>query len=90
MAILRYVKTPEQVAKASAENPEFMESTVYSIRCVYETDPAIHRAVLPQPLEPSEKPEVCLTFSKVAAPPPPNCLPIFAIAVLGILMAALN
>ena len=49
MAILRYVKTPEQVAKASAENPEFMESTVYSIRCVYETDPAIHRAVLPQP-----------------------------------------
>ncbi len=66
MAILRYVKTPEQVAKASAENPEFMESTVYSIRCVYETDPAIHRAVLPQPLEPSEKPEVCLTFSKVA------------------------
>jgi hypothetical protein len=31
-----------------------------------------------------------LTFSKVAAPPPPNCLPIFAIAVLGVLMAALN
>ena len=66
MAILRYVKTPEQVDRAADSNPEFLESTVYSIRCVYETDPAIHRAVLPQPLEPAEKPEICVTFSKVA------------------------
>jgi len=66
MAALRYVKTLEQVKKAAESNPEFLESTVSSVRCVYETDPAIVAAVLPKPLEPTDRPEVNVTFSHVA------------------------
>lgn len=66
MARLRYVKSPEQVARAAEQNPEFLESTVSSLRAVYETDPALVAAVLPKPLEPTERPEVQVTFSKVA------------------------
>ena len=66
MARLRYVKTLEQVKQARETNPEFLNSTVQSIRCVYETDPAMARAVVPRPLEPTERPEVCVTFSQVA------------------------
>ena len=47
MARLRYVKTLEQVKKAQDSNPEFLESTARSIRCVYETDPAIAAALVP-------------------------------------------
>jgi acetoacetate decarboxylase len=65
MPKVRYVKTPEQVAAAQQNNPEFMSSTVRSIRAVYETDEAIARAVLPKPLE-LVRPEVCVTFSEVA------------------------
>jgi acetoacetate decarboxylase len=66
MARLRYVKSPEQVAQAAENNPEFLESTVRSIRCVYETDPALVAAVIPEPLKPTDRPEVCVTFSHVA------------------------
>jgi acetoacetate decarboxylase len=66
VAKLRYVKTLEQVKKAAESNPEFLESTVRSVRCVYETDPAIIAAVLPKPLEPTDRPEVNVTFSHVA------------------------
>jgi acetoacetate decarboxylase len=66
MAKLRYVKTLEQVKKAAETNPEFLESTVRSVRVVYETDPAIVAAVMPRPLEPTARPEVCVTFSHVA------------------------
>ncbi len=66
MARLRYVKTPEQVRQSAESNPEFLESTVSSIRAVYETDPAIVAAVIPQPLKPTDRPEVCVTFSHVA------------------------
>ena len=66
MPKLRYVKTPEQVKKAAENNPEFLESTVRSVRCVYETDPRIVKAVTPRPLEPTERPQVCVTFSHVA------------------------
>ncbi|MCH7474995.1 MAG: hypothetical protein IIA27_10015 [Gemmatimonadetes bacterium] len=66
MARVRYVKTLEQVKQAAEANPEFLSSSVRSIRCVYETDAAIAAAVLPKPLEPTEKPEVCVTFSHVA------------------------
>jgi acetoacetate decarboxylase len=66
MARLRYVKTPEQVRQAAEANPEFLDSTVRSIRCVYETDPAVVAAVMPQPLKPTDRPEVCVTFSHVA------------------------
>jgi acetoacetate decarboxylase len=66
MAKLRYVKTLEQVKQAAESNPEFLESTVRSVRCVYETDPEIVAAIMPKPLEPIERPEVCVTFSHVA------------------------
>lgn len=66
MARLRYVKTLEQVKKAAEANPEFLSSTVRSIRAVYETDPEIVAAVMPKPLEPTDRPEVCVTFSHVA------------------------
>ena len=66
MARLRYVRTLEQVKKASESNPEFLSSTVRSIRAVYETDPAIVTALTPKPLKPTERPEICVTFSHIA------------------------
>jgi acetoacetate decarboxylase len=66
MARLRYVKTPAQIAKAAESNPEFLSSKVRSIRIVYETDPALVRSLLPMPLEPVSRPEMCVTFSHVA------------------------
>jgi acetoacetate decarboxylase len=66
MGRLRYVKTLEQVKRSREENPEFLNSSVQSIRCVYETDPALAAAVVPKPLEPTARPEVCVTFSQVS------------------------
>ncbi len=66
MARLRYAKNAEQVKQAASANPEFLESSVRSIRAVYETDPAVVAAVIPQPLKPTDRPEVCVTFSHVA------------------------
>jgi acetoacetate decarboxylase len=66
MARLRYAKTLEQVKQAAESNPEFLSSTVRSIRAVYETDPAVAAAVIPRPLQPAERPQVCVTFSHVA------------------------
>jgi len=66
MARVRWVKTLEQVKRAADANPEFLPSTVRSIRCVYETEPAIAAAVVPRPLVPAARPEVCVTFSHVA------------------------
>jgi acetoacetate decarboxylase len=63
---LRYVKTLEQVKRAAEANPEFLESTVTSLRAVYETEPAIVAAVMPKPLSPTDRPEVCVTCSHVA------------------------
>jgi len=65
MAKLRYVKTLDQVRKAAESNPEFLPSTVRSIRAVYATEPAIAAAVIPPPLE-MARPEVCVTCSHVA------------------------
>ena len=66
MARVRYVKSLEQVKRSAESNPEFLPSTVRSIRCVYQTDPAIVAAVIPRPLVPAARPEVCVTFSHVA------------------------
>jgi len=66
MARVRWVKSLEQIKRADESNPEFLKSTVRSVRCVYETDPAIVAAVIPRPLVPAERPEVCVTFSHVA------------------------
>ncbi len=65
MTRLRYVKSTEQVKQAASANPEFLKSTVRSVRVVYETEPAVVAAVIPQPLKPSARPEVCVTFSHV-------------------------
>jgi acetoacetate decarboxylase len=66
MAKLRYVKTLEQMKRDAERNPEFLSSHVRSLRVVYETDPAIAAALVPRPLEPAPRPEVCVTFSHVA------------------------
>jgi acetoacetate decarboxylase len=66
MARLRYVKSLEQVKRDAERNPEFLSSTVRSLRVVYETDPATHAALVPRPLEPSPRPEIGVTFSHVA------------------------
>jgi acetoacetate decarboxylase len=66
MAVLRYVKTPAQLAAAAQSNPEFLKSRVRSVRCVYETEAKIAAALVPQPLKPAARPEVCVTFSHVA------------------------
>jgi len=66
MAKLRYVKTPEQIRKARESNPEFLESSVRSLRFVYETDPEIAAALVPRPLSVDPSSQVCVTFSHVA------------------------
>ena len=66
MARLRYVKTLEQVKRDAERNPEFLSSTVRSLRVVYETDPALAAALVPRPLEPAPRPEIRVTFSHVA------------------------
>jgi len=66
MARLRYAKTLDEVKRAHETNPEFLKSTVRSIRAVYETHPELVKAVIPQPLVPAARPEVCVTFSHVA------------------------
>ncbi len=66
MARLRYLKSLEQVKRDAERNPEFLSSTVRSLRVVYETDPAAHAALVPRPLEPAAHPEIGVTFSHVA------------------------
>lgn len=65
MAKLRYVRTLEQVKRAAEANPEFLPSTIRSIRAVYETNPAVVAAILPRPLEPAARPEVSVVLSQV-------------------------
>jgi acetoacetate decarboxylase len=65
MPKLRYVRSLEQIKRAQEANPEFLPSTVRSIRCVYETDLRIATALLPKPLE-LARPEIGVTFSHVA------------------------
>lgn len=66
MARCRWVKSLEQVKASRERDPEFLESEVRSVRVVYETHPELARAVVPRPLEPARRPEVCVTFSHVA------------------------
>jgi acetoacetate decarboxylase len=81
---LRYVKTLEQVKRAAESNPEFLESTVTSLRAVYETDPAIVAAVMPKPLEPTDRPEVCVTCSHVAMHLSPDLTIEIGSAIFGV------
>jgi acetoacetate decarboxylase len=66
MARVRWVKTLAQVKRDAEHGPEFLASRVRSLRVVYETDPAVAAAVVPRPLAPAARPEVCVTFSHVA------------------------
>jgi acetoacetate decarboxylase len=84
MAVLRYVKTPAQLAAAAEANPEFLKSRVRSIRCVYETDAKIAAALIPQPLRPAARPEVCVTFSHVAMQITPDFTFEIGSAVFGV------
>lgn len=84
MAVLRYVKTPAQVAAAAEANPEFLKSRVRSVRCVYETDPRIAAALVPRPLAPAARPEVCVTFSHVAMQITPDFAFEIGSAVFGV------
>jgi acetoacetate decarboxylase len=84
MAVLRYVKTPAQLAAAAQSNPEFLSSRVRSVRCVYETDAKIVTALVPQPLTPAARPEVCVTFSHVAMQITPDFTFEIGSAVFGV------
>ncbi len=84
MARLRYAKTAEQVKQAASANPEFLDSAVRSIRVVYETDPALVAAVMPQPLKPTDRPEVCVTFSHVAIHLSPELTIEIGSAIVGV------
>jgi Acetoacetate decarboxylase (ADC) len=84
MARVRYVKSPEQLKRAAENNPEFLPSTVRSIRCVYETDPAVAAAVVPRPLAVGARPEVCVTFSHVAMQIAPNVTFEIGSAIFGV------
>jgi acetoacetate decarboxylase len=83
MARLRYVKSLEQVKRDAEHNPEFLESTVRSLRIVYETVPAIAAALVPKPLQPSH-PEVCVTFSHVAMHVTPEVTIEIGSAIVGV------
>ena len=84
MARLRYVKTLEQVKKSRETNPEFLNSTTRSLRAVYETDAALVTAILPKPLQPTERPEVCVTFSHVAMHVSPELTIEIGAAIFGV------
>jgi acetoacetate decarboxylase len=87
MARVRYAKTQEQVKRAAEANPEFLPSTVRSIRCVYETDPAVVAAVVPRPLRPAQRSEVCVTFSHVAMHLAPDVTFEIGSAIFGVRVA---
>ena len=59
MAKLRFVQGP------MPERIPGLNNVVQSVRVVYETDPAVARAMLPKPLVPAERPEVFLQFANV-------------------------
>ncbi len=59
MSKLRFVQGPMPDRIAGLNN------VVQSVRVVYETDPAVVRAMLPKPLVPAERPEVFLQFASV-------------------------
>ena len=84
MARLRYVKTLDQVKADAEKSPEFLESRVRSIRVVYETDPALVAAVMPRPLLPAARPEVCVTFSHVAMKVRPELTIEIGSAIFGV------
>ncbi len=84
MARLRWVKSLEQVKRDAERSPEFLSSSVRSLRVVYETSPALAAAVIPKPLVACERPEVCVTFSHVAMHISPELTLEIGSAVFGV------
>lgn len=62
MSRLRYVRDPKKTPPARAG----LDCTVESLRVVYETNPDIHRALLPRPLVPSAAPEIFIQHANVS------------------------
>lgn len=65
MAILRYAKTLEQVKQAQQANPEFANSSMQSVRLVYETDPQVYQALVPRPLNAIIRPQICVDITSI-------------------------
>lgn len=84
MAKNRYVKTPDELQRAAALNPEFLPSTTRQIRACYETDPEVAAAVLPPPLAPAPRPEVGVTISQVSIQMAPGLSIDIGAAVFGV------
>jgi acetoacetate decarboxylase len=84
MARLRYVKTLEQVKRAREANPEFLRSSMRQIRAEYETDEAVYRALVPRPLEPVERPAVCVTFTDISMQVSPEYTMTIGAATFGV------
>jgi acetoacetate decarboxylase len=61
MVNLRYVQGPLAVPASAGLN-----NSVRTVRALYETDPAIARALLPRPLVAAARPEIFLQFAHVA------------------------
>ena len=66
MGRVRYAKSMRDLEREEGSDANFLHSTVRSIRCVYETDAEVTRAVVPKPLEASVRSEVCVSFAAVA------------------------
>lgn len=61
MAQLRFVRNPNKRAQSNAG----LDCTVTSLRSVYVTDPAIHAALLPAPLEAGDEPHIFIQHANV-------------------------
>lgn len=65
MTLPRYVKTPEQLARAAANNAEFLPSTARQLVVDYRTDFDVAAAVVPKPLEVDDRAVVHVAISQV-------------------------
>ena len=66
-ARLRYRSRPGAIdARAAVPGRAPLRHSVQSIRCLYETDPDIARAMLPKPLVAAKRPEVFVQFAHVS------------------------
>jgi acetoacetate decarboxylase len=84
MGRVRYAKSLRDLERNREVGGEFLESTVRSIRCVYETDAEVTQAVVPRPLEATTDPHVQIVFSQVAMHVSPERTLEFAAAHVGV------
>jgi acetoacetate decarboxylase len=65
MGRVRYARSARDLETSARAGGEGHETTVRSIRCVYETDAEVAAAVVPKPLEMGARPEIHLSFQAV-------------------------